>query len=506
MPAKDGVTSVLREWETMKKNPMIGAGCLLALMLAGCTAGTSATVVDSPSGPRAQVTSWLAAHGEPSWSDCPEGAIPEVEGVVATCGTIAAPIDWSRPGTSEPVDLQLIRVSRGGPHDDVLMVNPGGPGISARSMAVGLATVPETAPVFEKYDVVGIDPRGVSPETALACDVGAMTEDDEGAVEACSTTSRFAVHASSTDVAMDHELLRQALQQPELDYYGASYGTYIGSVYATLFPDTVGRMILDGVADTAALNRTSDLEPFEASLSRLLAACTSGDIGDCPFTGDATTAAEQLTALLRTLTAEPRAATGPDGAPSEVDGRGLASFLLTSLYEPRSSWSETVAVLRGVVAGDADALAVVASADDSTVDPALEYAVYCAVPPVPGESAAPAAGARPVSTGPLGVLEQADDPVRDCDRWSEYERLDPALSYTSGNRILIASNLHDPATPHADAVRLHETEVTNSTLVEVDADGHGALYRDSSCATALANAYLVDGTLPEDPTRCETDR
>jgi pimeloyl-ACP methyl ester carboxylesterase len=491
--------------DTMKKNPMIGAGCLLALMLSGCTAGTAGTVVDSTSGPRAQVTSWFTQHGEPSWFDCPSEAVTGLDGVDATCGSIAAPVDWSRPDTSESVDLDLIRVSVGGPHDEVLMVNPGGPGVSARNMALGLATVPETAPVFEKYDVVGIEPRGVSPETALACDVQAMTADDAGAVEACSSTSRFAVHASSTDVAMDHELLRQALQQQELDYYGASYGTYIGSVYATLFPDTVGRMILDGVADTASLNRASDLEGFEASLTRLLAACTAGGIGDCPFTGDATTAAEQLTALLQTLTAEPRTATGPDGAPAEVGGRELASFLLTSLYEPRSSWEETVAVLRGVVAGDADALDVVASTDDSAVDRALEYAVYCAVPAVPGASAAPVAGGGPTSTGPLGVLEQADGPVRDCDRWGEYERLDPALSYTSGNRILIASNLHDPATPHADAVRLHETEVTNSTLVEVDADGHGALYRDSSCATALANAYLVEGTLPDDPTRCGTD-
>ncbi|ROQ06427.1 TAP-like protein [Rathayibacter sp. PhB93] len=490
----------------MKKNPMIGAGCLLALTLSGCAAGAPATVVDATTGPAAQVSSWLARHAGPSWSDCPAEALPELDGVAVQCGTIAAPIDWSRADTSDSVDLELIRVSVGGPHDEVLMVNPGGPGVPARDMALGLATVPEAAPVLEKYDVVGIEPRGLTPETDLACDAEALAADGEGAVEACATTSRFAVHASTTDVAMDHELLRRALQQPELDYYGASYGTYIGSVYATLFPDTVGRMLLDSVADTAALQRTSDLEGFEESLGRLLDACTSGALGACPVTGDREAASEQLTALLQSLSAEPRTAIGPDGEKTEVGGREVASYLLTSLYEPRSSWSETIGVLDGVLAGDAEALEIVASTDDSVVDRALEYAVYCAVPPVPGASTSAAEGERPASTGPLGILEEGDESVRDCDRWGEYERLDPALSYSSGNRILIVSNLHDPATPIADARRLHDTELTNSTLVEVEADGHGAVYRDSTCATDIANAYLVSGTLPADPTRCETDR
>ncbi|MCJ1685488.1 alpha/beta fold hydrolase [Rathayibacter sp. VKM Ac-2927] len=491
----------------MKKNPMVGLVCLLALTLSGCAADAPATVVDATTGPAAQVSSWLSRHAGPAWSDCPSEVFPELEGVTAQCGTIAAPIDWSRPDTSDPVDLELIRVSVGGPHDEVLMVNPGGPGAPARDMALGLATVPEAAPVLEKYDVIGIEPRGLTPETDLACDAEALAADGEGAVEACATTSRFAVHASTTDVAMDHELLRQALQQPQLDYYGASYGTYIGSVYATLFPDTVGRMLLDSVADSASLQRTSDLEGFEESLGRLLDACTSGALGARPVTGDREEAAEQLTALLQSLSAEPRTAIGPDGEHTEVGGREVASYLLTSLYEPRSSWSETVAVLDGAVAGDGEALAIVASTDDSTVDRALEYAVYCAVPPAAGADAAQAAeGGRPASTGPLGILEEGDDSVRDCDRWGEYERLDPALSYTSGNRILVVSNLHDPATPFADARRLHDTELTNSTLVEVEADGHGAAYRDSTCATDIANAYLVSGTLPADPTRCETDR
>lgn len=492
----------------MKKNPIVVVSCLVALTLSGCTAGTTTTPVD-PGEAGSRVTSWLTGHGEPSWAECPEDRFPELdveqypelEGVEAICGTIAAPIDWGRPATSDPVDLSVIRVSRGGPHDEVLMVNPGGPGGSARDMALGLATVPDAAPLFEAYDLVGIEPRGLTPATDLACDLEGAAADGEGAVEACSTAGPFATHASTTDVAMDHELLRQALEQSEFDYYGASYGTYIGSVYATLFPGTVGRMVLDGVVDTASLNRTSDLPGFEATIGRLLEACTSGALGACPFTGDRDEASAQLTALFAALTADPRTTTGPDGEPAEVGGVELGSYLVTRMYEPRSSWSETVEVLAGAAAGDPGALEIVASTDDSVVDRALEYAVYCAVPPAPG--ATDAAVEQEATPGPLASLDDEGGSARDCDRWGEYDRLDPLLSYSTGNRILVVSNLHDPATPHADALRLHETEVTNSTLVEVDEDGHGALYRDSPCATAIANAYLVSGVLPADRTRCE---
>ncbi|NQX03811.1 alpha/beta fold hydrolase [Rathayibacter sp. VKM Ac-2856] len=493
----------------MKKNLIVVVGCLVALTLSGCTAGTTTTPV-SPGEAGARVASWLSEHGEPSWSDCPSEEVPELdaeqypelEGVETTCGTIAAPIDWSRPATSASVDLSIIRVSKGGSHDAVLMVNPGGPGASARDMALGLATVPDAAPLFRTYDLVGIEPRGLTPATDLGCDLEGSAADGEGAVEACSTAGPFATHASTTDVVMDHELLRQALDQPEFDYYGASYGTYIGSVYATLFPGTVGRMVLDGIADTVSLNRTSDLPGFEASVGRLLEACTSGELGACPFTGDRDEASAQLTALFEALTADPRTTTGPDGEPAEVGGEELASYLVTRMYEPRSSWRETVEVLAGAAAGDPGSLEIVASTGDSVVDRALEYAVYCAVPPVPG---ATDAGAQPEETsGPLGSVDDEGGSARDCDRWGEYDRLDPLLSYGTGNRILIVSNLHDPATPHADALRLHETELTNSTLVEVDEDGHGALYRESPCATAIANAYLVSGVLPADGTRCES--
>ena len=61
----------------MKKNPMVGLGCLLALTLSGCAAGAPATVVDETTGPAAQVSSWLARHAGPSWSDCPAEALPE---------------------------------------------------------------------------------------------------------------------------------------------------------------------------------------------------------------------------------------------------------------------------------------------------------------------------------------------------------------------------------------------------------------------------------------------
>ncbi|QHC59185.1 alpha/beta fold hydrolase [Rathayibacter sp. VKM Ac-2760] len=487
----------------MKNHPMNALGCLVAMTLSGCTAGAPATVDDSTVGPGAQVSSWLSRHADLSWSDCPTEAIPDLEGVGAQCGTLTAPIDWSRPDTSDSFVLRFVRASRGGAHDQVLMVNPGGPGGSAAGMALSLALTPAAAPVFETYDVIGIEPRGLTEETDLACDSEAIDDDSEGAVEECSTASPFATHASTTDLVMDHELLRQALKQDEFDFYGVSYGTYVGSVYATLFPDRVGRMILDSVADTASMIRTSDIEGFEESVGRLLEACTSGALGACPFTGDRPEATEQLTALVRTLADRPRRATGPDGEETEVGGRELASYLLTQAYGPRSSWSATVAVLRGVTAGDADALATVASTDDSEVDRALDYAVVCAIPGA--DDAAGAQSEQQAGTGVLGILEEEDGSPRDCDRWGEYERLDPALSSTGGNRILIVSTLHDPATPLADARRLHETELTNSTLLEVDADGHGALYADSTCATDVANAYLASGALPADPTRCETD-
>ncbi|GLY06788.1 MULTISPECIES: alpha/beta hydrolase [Actinoplanes] len=187
----------------------------------------------------------------------------------AQCGFLVVPLDYAKPkGATIKVAVSRIKhKSADADYQGVMLVNPGGPGGSGLGLAILGEFVPDGA--GEYYDWIGFDPRGVgSSVPALSCDPGyagynrpyyvPVTKALEktwlakaaGYAKACDAAGGALLdHVKTTDTVADMESLRKALGQSKINYYGFSYGTYLGQVYATLHPDKVRRLVFDGVVD-----------------------------------------------------------------------------------------------------------------------------------------------------------------------------------------------------------------------------------------------------------------
>lgn len=187
------------------------------------------------------------------------------------CASALVPLDYSRPdGPTMRIGLARRLASRSTLRTGAVFINPGGPGGSSIEAIGGFARVLGSK-VTDRYDVVGIDPRGVGRSQALVCrsdrpwaeltqstplseaQRAAQYRADDQLRAACKTTPNYVKYYMSTaDTARDMELVRRALRQPSLNYHGVSYGTQLGQTYAALFPTKVRALVIDGNLDADA--------------------------------------------------------------------------------------------------------------------------------------------------------------------------------------------------------------------------------------------------------------
>ena len=203
-----------------------------------------------------------------TWKACRD---PELYFSDLDCATLSVPLDRSDP-SSPMITLALTRrlhTSDEADYQGVMLVNPGGPGGSGRSLAALADYVPGDS--AGTYDWIGFDPRGVGASVpSLHCSRSYFgtnrpsyvptkqsiydywLKKDKAYAAACadSPTERSLIpHMTTLDSVADMESIREALGTDQINYYGFSYGTYLGEVYATLHPERVGRFVLDGVVD-----------------------------------------------------------------------------------------------------------------------------------------------------------------------------------------------------------------------------------------------------------------
>lgn len=196
-----------------------------------------------------------------TWGPCHTSGLGSAE-----CGFLVVPMDYARPG-AEKVRIAVSRIKHtAAEYQGVMVVNPGGPGASGLGLARLGRSVPHKAGAG--YDWVGFDPRGVGDsEPKITCDgnytsyarppyvpsapgvESAWLAKTKGYADACAKNGAILEHVKTVDVAQDMESLRKALGENQLNYYGFSYGTYLGQVYSTLYPEHVRRMVLDGNVD-----------------------------------------------------------------------------------------------------------------------------------------------------------------------------------------------------------------------------------------------------------------
>jgi pimeloyl-ACP methyl ester carboxylesterase len=243
---------------------LVAVTAAIALTMGGISAASAAQAAPQ----RGPATATEAGYTPPAiqWGVC---ASPGLARRGAQCGFVEVPLDYRKPGQTK-IKLAVSRIRHKTPdqqYQGIMLVNPGGPGGSGLTLSVLGEYVPNGA--GDAYDWIGFDPRGVgSSEPALACDgtyfgynrpyyvpVTRTLEQtwlkrSKGYAQACDKAGGALLdNLKTTDSVADMESIRKALGEKQINFYGFSYGTYLGQVYATLHPDRVRRMVLDGNVD-----------------------------------------------------------------------------------------------------------------------------------------------------------------------------------------------------------------------------------------------------------------
>ncbi|MFJ8147239.1 alpha/beta hydrolase [Streptomyces sp. NPDC096048] len=489
------------------------------------------------------------------WKDCPapspvqgggEAPAPLPDGTRWQCTTMRTPLDWKKP-SGESIGIELIRARAGGDTDDrigSLLFNFGGPGGS------GVTTLPALAPDYEKlrsrYDLVSFDPRGVGDSRGVRCldpDAAEEAEDevdgtpDDGGDEtdalvelnrltaaACEKNSGDVLpYVGTTEAARDMDLMRHLLGDEKLHYFGISYGTELGGVYAHLFPGNVGRAVLDGVVDPTrdrveeALGQAGG---FQLAFEHFAAWCVEQR---CTLGEDTEAIVDAAVELEADLDETPL----PTSDGSELDGDEVLSAITGSLYS-RSFWPALLVGLEAVTDGDGDVLADLAEAlgqhgtggdsddttDENTDDPADESNENDAFRAITCDDSsdrytvADVEARMPefVETSPLfgpGLAWSA----LSCAGWPvPGEAHHPEVSAPGAAPIMLVGNTGDPATPYRGAARMAEAlgEGVGFELT-YRGEGHGAFDSANACVRDAVHAYLLDGKLPGSGAVCEPE-
>jgi pimeloyl-ACP methyl ester carboxylesterase len=503
---------------------------LASALLAACQGGGGAEPAgEPPSGAGRQSTSSAPQPPTPAalrsfytqrlrWSDC---------GGEFECATLRAPLDYANPGRGE-VDIALTRLPANDPDMRVgaLLVNPGGPGGSGIEYAREARTR-LTKPVRGRFDIIGFDPRGVASSDPVRCQSDQKTDawlaadaspDDVAEERRLEDLSRtFAqrcraragpllAHMSTQDAARDLDLMRAALGEQQLFYLGKSYGTFLGATYAELFPRRVGRVVLDGAIDprlSAEELSRGQAEGFELALQAFIADCVRRD---CPLGGSRDEGLRRLNELLAAIDRTPLTTADPV---RELTQSLAVLGIAVPLYD-RPSWTILRAALADALDGDGTTLLTLSDLyTDRQEDGRYGnnsndaiYAVNCLDRPddAPVEEARQLA-ARLRNASPLfgPYIAWSNRP---CASWPVKPAGAPLTIRAEGAKpILVVGTTRDPATPYSWAEGLAE-QLASGVLLSYDGDGHTAYAQGDDCVDQTVEAYLIEGKVPADGTRC----
>lgn len=452
------------------------------------------------------------------WSECEGGE----------CATLSVPVDYAEPD-AQTIGIALLRVPAG--DEDArrgsLVVNPGGPGASGVDYAE-LAAFIVSPSVADVYDIVGFDPRGVARSAPVECYSDAQMDDllgsdpspDDAAEEAeiegmledfASTCGEAAPgllgHVSTIEAAKDMDILRAALGQSRLDYLGASYGTFLGTTYATLFPGQVGRFVLDGALDPTLTNLEVGLGQaggFEQATRAYVQDCVDG--GDCPLGDSVNAGMQRLSDFLDEVDAEPLPVSG-DAITELTEGWALLGIIV-AMYD-QSAWEILTQALERAFEGDGSQLMFLANFyADREADGVYNfngmqaiYAVNCLDrPSVEDERSDEEIREEFEQVAPTFGRYLAGEGA--CEYWP-VQAAETIDDYSAGGAapIVVIGTTGDPATPYAWAENLAEI-LDSGVLISYNGEGHTAYGRSNNCVDDAVDAYLTKGTVPQDGLTC----
>jgi pimeloyl-ACP methyl ester carboxylesterase len=452
------------------------------------------------------------------WGECPpaNGLDPRQE-----CATLAVPLDYRDPGGRQiEIAVSRIPATSSETRRGVLVMNPGGPGNPGLNTPSRIAAL-APAELLEPYDLIGFDPRGVGRSSGVSCgfvpapdevvrllpwpapdgDIAANVAYSRGMAEACGRTSGDVLpFVTTANTARDIDRIRAGLGERRISYLGYSYGTYLGPVYATLFPRRAERLVLDSSIHPGRIWR----ETFRAW----------GPATEIRFPDFARWAAERhATYGLGDTAAEVRELYFELAARLDEQPIDLGNIVLTGNVfrtEMRADLYDdllfpNLAFLMQFVnefeAGTATAQARSALLDDPPVDNpfASLWAVACDDADWPEDPAVYARDvARDIVRYPLAGGMAAN--IWPCAFWPNEPREAPVEIDVEGDtKVLVVQSLRDPATPYEGGLAMRLELGDRARLVSVGNGGHIAAYDDDRqpCADDAVTSFLLTGRLPE---------
>lgn len=462
-----------------------------------------------------------AATGQLMWHSCP----PSPQGLPDAgmeCSTINVPLNYRQPqGKQITVAISRIKAADPSKRRGVLFTNPGGPGGAGLDLPRAFKILMPQS-IFDEYDVIGIDPRFIGESTPITCGLSAqdatqafvpLEQNDSFAAtsafmkkvaDGCAANAGDKLpYATTANTARDFDMVRQALGEQKISYFGYSYGTYLGAVYSSLFPQNTDRVVLDSSVDPGEVWRQQFRSWGPAGELRFPDFLKFAAANDATYhLGDTQDKVRQTYyALINKVNQSPvtlqgTVVNGPmfqeltfGGLYNDNQFDGLASLwqFLNGSASPQVK-NKALSPNDVVIADNEAASGLAITCDDvawskSPAQYQLEYNIDRALFP---------------SFGALGSN------IWPCAFWHNQPVEPPATISANGpTNILMLQNLRDPATSYWGALGMHTALGSRSRLVSVDQGGHTVAYlQNNACGTAAATDYLVDGTLPAHDTFC----
>jgi pimeloyl-ACP methyl ester carboxylesterase len=449
------------------------------------------------------------------------------------------PLDYANPA-GRTIQLAVIRAPATDRTHRIgsLITNPGGPGGS------GVDFVRQSYParpgqpshfgprLRAAFDIVGFDPRGVGRSAPISClsdaqldhylamdltpntpaEVDAVVAGDKAFDAGCQARSAVLLpYVGTPNAARDMDVLRAALGDPKMYYLGASYGTYLGAIYAGLFPNHIARAVFDGPLPSSLTNKQLGLEQargFQVELTRFIADCVTRP--DCPLGSDPNTAGQKLADFLASTDAHPL----PTGTDRMLDEALAETGVLVTMYDSPKSWPVLRRVLAMAMAGDGRGLLALSDLYYQRDPRTGRYsnqseagtAINCLDHPDHVQSVTDVQAQLPDyrQASPLIGASFAWGDLT-CAYWPVPPKSEPhPVHYAGSPPIVVVGTIHDPATPYPGA-QLMAQQLGAAVLLTYNGDGHTAYGRGSTCIDTAVDAYLIEGMVPAPGTVCQPD-
>ena len=501
-------------------------GTIAALALTACASGNDATPQIESQGESVpeELTSFY--DQEIAWDICDDNSDFE-------CGTVEVPLDYDNPDDTS-IEIHVTRAVETADQQPVLF-NPGGPGASGIDFVQDSVGYMLSDRLAENISAIGFDPRGVGVSEPVRCLTGEEFDESRETVYDASTPDGWEASIQETEelgeqcversgeivgfvdtasAAKDMDVIRAALDEPKLDYFGISYGTKLGATYAELFPDNVGKFVLDSVlapsAETFEVTKAQSAG-FEQSLHAWAQWCAESDECNVGTDGDPESVLTAATDFIAQVDEEPL--TYPNGRSQPVTD--LFFGIVTPLYS-RDSWELLALAFEQGIAHDyetsdyqplflvfADAYHGRDSSGEYSNNTDAFNAINCLDYTATNKTFEQAAEEAEELAENAPIFGPHMSYSSGCNGWP----VDPAepigTTDAEGSDPIVVTNLtSDPATPIHFSHQLAD-QLDNSIHITVEGEGHGAYSADNECIVDAIDNYILDEELPEDGMVCD---